>query len=102
MHAASISASQKGVNDLAAVLKEANRSPSRHPKIRKMFFISKKDAVAYTAEEALEFIFESNLSKQQYLKAPQSIRFFSSLKLEYTKETKEHVLKEKKRDRPAN
>ena len=32
-----------------------------------MLFTSKKEAVAYTAEEVLEFIFEKNLSKQQYL-----------------------------------
>ena len=67
VHAASISARQKGDNDLAAVLKEVSRSPSRPSKIRKMLFTSKKEPVAYIAEEALEFIFENNLSKQQYL-----------------------------------
>ena len=52
--AASISARQKGDNDLAAVLKEISRSPSRSPsrpsKIRKMLFTLKKEPVAYTAE----------------------------------------------------
>ena len=67
VNVASISARQKGDNDLAAVLKEVNRSPSRPSKIRKMLFTSKKKPVACTAEEALEFIFENNLSKQQYL-----------------------------------
>ena len=63
LHAANMSTRQKGDNDLAAVLKEVNRSPSPPSKIRKMLFTSKKEPVAYTAEEALEFIFENNLSK---------------------------------------
>ena len=63
VHAASITARQKGDNNLAEVLIEVSRSPSRSSKIRKMLFTSKKEPVAYTAEEALEFIFENNLSK---------------------------------------
>ena len=62
VHAASISARQKGDNDLAAFLK-VNSSPSRPSKIKKMLFNSKKELVTYTAEEASEFIFENNLSK---------------------------------------
>ena len=42
VHAASISACPKGDNDLAAVLKEVNRSPSHAFKIRKMLFTSQK------------------------------------------------------------
>ena len=59
VHAASISAHQKGDNDLAAVLKEVNRSPSRPSKVRKMLFTSKKEQVAYTAEEVLEFFLKT-------------------------------------------
>ena len=77
VHAASISVRQKGDNDLAAVLKEVNRSPSGPSKIRKMHFTSKKEPVAYTEEEALEFIFENNLSKQQYLNKRYGAKFRS-------------------------
>ena len=75
VHAESMSARQKGDNDLAAILKEVNRSTSRPSKIRKMFFTSKKEPVAYTAEEALEFIFKNNLSKQQYLNMRNGAKF---------------------------
>ena len=75
MHAASISAPQKGDNDLAAVLKEVSRSPSHPSKIKKMLFTSKKVQVAYTAEEALQFIFENILSKQQYLNMRHGAKF---------------------------
>ena len=40
-----------------------------------MLFTSKKEPVAYTAEEALEFIFENNLSKQQYLNMQHGTKF---------------------------
>ena len=40
-----------------------------------MLFTSKKETVAYTAEEVLEFIFESNLSKQQYLNMQHGAKF---------------------------
>ena len=75
VHSASMSAHQKGDNYLAAVLKEVNRSPSRPFKIRKMLFTLKKEPVEYTAEEALEFIFENNLSKQQYLNMRHGAKF---------------------------
>ena len=76
VHAASISAPQKGDNGLAAFLK-VNRSPSRPSKIRKMLFSSKKEPVTYTAAEASEFIFENNLSKQQYLNMRHGAKFKS-------------------------
>ena len=75
VHAASISARQKSDNYLAAVLKEVNRSRSRPSKIRKMLFASKKEPIAYTAEEVLEFIFENSLSKQQYLNMRHGVKF---------------------------
>ena len=40
-----------------------------------MLFTSKKEPVAYTAEEAFEFIFENNLSKQQYLNMRHGAKF---------------------------
>ena len=72
VHAASISARQEGDNGLAEVLKKVNRSPSRPSKKRKMLF---KEPVAYTAVDALEFIFESNLIKQQYLNMQYGAKF---------------------------
>ena len=75
VHAASMSAWQKRDNDLAAVLKEVNRSPSSPFKIRKMLFTTKNEPVAYTAEEALEFSFESNRSNQQYLNMQHGTKF---------------------------
>ena len=74
VHAASMIA-PKGDNYLAAVLKEVNRSPSRPSKKRKILFTSKKMAVAYAAEEATVFIFENNLSKQQYLNMRHDAKF---------------------------
>ena len=40
-----------------------------------MLFTSKKDLVACTAEEALEFIFENNRNKQQYLNMRHGAKF---------------------------
>ena len=40
-----------------------------------MLFTSKKEPFAYTAEEALEYIFENNLSKQQYLNMRHGAKF---------------------------
>ena len=40
-----------------------------------MLFNSKKEPVTYTAEEALEFVFENNLSKHQYLNMQHGAKF---------------------------
>lgn len=56
VQAASMSARQKGQTDLAAILKEVNKSPNRPSKVRKMFISPKLKPIAYTSEEALDFI----------------------------------------------
>ena len=40
-----------------------------------MHFTSKKESIAYTAEESLEFVFENNLSKQKYLNKQHGAKF---------------------------
>ena len=61
-----MAARQQKKRDLALVLKELNTRLSRPTKIKKTIFSPKKETVRYTAEEALELILDSNLSKQQY------------------------------------
>lgn len=67
VHAASISAYASKANDLNFVLKEAASSPSRATKMRKVLTSNDKKPLPLSPEEALLFLIENNLTKQQYI-----------------------------------
>lgn len=67
VHAASISAQSSKNNDLKYVLKEAAASPSRPSKIRKRLTVDLKTPLPLSPEEALAFLVENDLTKQQYI-----------------------------------
>lgn len=96
--AASMAARKQKQTDLASVLKEVNRSPTRPTKIRKMITSPTTTPTPYTPEEALEFILDNNLSKQQY----QNIRNGAKIRKCNIYPTYETVLKVKKQCRVPN
>lgn len=65
-HAAKSKFYKSGNRALADVLKIATSTPQRANKIKKSFD-TKKSIVPYTAEEALGFILDNKLNKQQYI-----------------------------------
>lgn len=67
VHAASNAARSANEPDLRFVLKESLKSPTRPSKIKKMIVSTTKSPIALSAEEALVFLLENNLSKQQYV-----------------------------------
>ncbi|KAF2903590.1 hypothetical protein ILUMI_02597 [Ignelater luminosus] len=67
MKAAGIAARATGQSDLAAVLKEVSKSPTRPSKIRKTLLNSEKFSIPLNAEEALTFLLNNNFTKQQYI-----------------------------------
>ncbi|CAG9759703.1 unnamed protein product [Ceutorhynchus assimilis] len=67
VQAAVKAARQQKNKDVAIVLQEIVKSPTQPSKIKKLFSSSETPIIAYTAEEALELILDSRLSKQQYL-----------------------------------
>ncbi|KAI8125494.1 hypothetical protein CVS40_4198 [Lucilia cuprina] len=67
LHAASIAAQSSKENDLNFVLKKAVSSPTRPTKIRQMLSCDDKKPIMLSPEEALLFLIENNLTKQQYI-----------------------------------
>ena len=65
--AASYAASKTGKRDLAFMLREVLRSPSRPSKFRRLIETKPTTNTAYTLEEALALILDLSLSKQQYI-----------------------------------
>ncbi|KAF2902267.1 hypothetical protein ILUMI_03920 [Ignelater luminosus] len=67
MKAAGIVARATEQSDLAAVLKEVSKSPTRPSKIRTTLINSEKFSIPLNNEEALTFLLNNNFSKQQYI-----------------------------------
>lgn len=66
VRAAAVSAHRQKNTDMAVVLKETIASPTRPSKIRKITFSSDKTPIRFTPDEALAFLLENDLTKNQY------------------------------------
>ncbi|XP_075149012.1 uncharacterized protein LOC142222645, partial [Haematobia irritans] len=66
VHAASISAKNSNETDLKFVLHQVAMSPNRPSKIRKLLNTSRKEVTPVSPDEALMFLLENGLTKQQY------------------------------------
>lgn len=67
LHAASIAAHVSKENDLNFVLREAASSPSRPSKMKKLLTSDDKKPLPLSPAEALVFLIDNNLTKQQYI-----------------------------------
>ena len=60
------SARKQGDADLAAVLKESMKRPTRPAKMRKICTEHSQKPIALSADEALAFFLDNNFTKEQY------------------------------------